>query len=211
MTQAATRTREAGRTTPLERQLRGDPAVAKTSPIDAFELARHKFLAGERIDMQQLAAELGLHRTTLYRWVGTRDRLIGEVLWSIAEPTAREADEEAVAAGAKGAERIAHGVERYLKASHEAPFMRRFLTEEPEAALRIITTKDSVLQGRSVEYTQALIEEEIERGSLDPPMDPHDLAYLIIRIGESFLYTDIITGEEPSPEKAAQAVRALLR
>ena len=136
-------------TTPLERQLRGDEPAPRTSPIDAFELARRKFLAGERIDMQRLAAELGLHRTTLYRWVGTRDRLIGQVLWSIAEDTAREADERAVTAGAKGGERIARGVERYLKAAHTAPFMRRFLTEEPEAALRIITTKDRILQARS--------------------------------------------------------------
>jgi AcrR family transcriptional regulator len=214
MTQPATptrRARRAARATPLERQLRGDALAAKVTPIDAFELARRKFLAGGRIDMGQLAAELGLHRTTLYRWVGTRDRLIGEVLWSIAEPAAREADRAAQAAGARGGERIARGVERYLKASHEAEFMRRFLTEEPEAALRIITTKDSVLQGRSVEYTQRLIEEEVERGNLEPPMDPHDLAYLIVRIGESFNYTDMITGEDPAPEKAGQAVRALLR
>jgi AcrR family transcriptional regulator len=207
MTQAATKRRRS-RVTPLERELHGKTSSPRAAPIDAFRLARRRFLAGERIDMQQLAAELGLHRTTLYRWVGTRDRLLGEILWSIAEPALREAH---AATRAAGGERIARAVERYTRAALEAPFMRRFLTEEPETALRVITTKDSVLQARSVAYTRKMIEEEAERGTLDPPMDPEDLAYLITRIAESFLYTDLITGEQPAPEKAAQAIRALLR
>jgi AcrR family transcriptional regulator len=195
--------------TPLERQLREGARSPRAEPIDAFELARERFLAGERLDMQQLAAELGLHRTTLYRWVGTRDRLVGEILWSMAEPALREAVESA--GRARGAERIARAVEHYLTGSLRAPFMRRFLEEEPELALRVLTTKEGLIQARSAEFVQRLLEEEIERGALDPPMPAGDLGYLIVRIGESFLYTDVITGGEPAPEKAAQAVRALLR
>jgi AcrR family transcriptional regulator len=195
--------------TPLERQLNGELSAPRAGPLDAFRLARERFLAGERIDMQQLSAELGLHRTTLYRWVGTRDRLLGEILWSLAKPALEES--VAAASRARGGERIARAVDHYTRATLKAPFLRRFLEQEPETALRVITTKDSVLQARSVEFTRALIEEEIERGELDPPLPPEDLAYLIIRIGESYLYTDVITGEKPAPEKAAQAVRALLR
>ncbi|NED58050.1 hypothetical protein G3I24_45065, partial [Micromonospora aurantiaca] len=36
----------------------------------AIGLARAKFMAGERLDMQGLAGELGIDRTTLFRWVG---------------------------------------------------------------------------------------------------------------------------------------------
>lgn len=195
--------------TPLERQLRDGSRTARAEPIDAFERAREKFLAGERLDMGQLAAELGLHRTTLYRWVGTRDRLVGEILWSMAEPALRDAVE--AAGRARGGERIARAVEHYLTGSLRASFMRRFLEAEPEFALRVLTTKEGVVQARSVDFLRELLEEEVERDSLDPPMSPDDLAYLIVRIGESFLYTDVITGGEPAPEKAAQAVRALLR
>jgi AcrR family transcriptional regulator len=204
----APRRRDASRVTRLERDLHGKASPSRTTPVDAFRLARQKFLAGERIDMQQLAAELGLHRTTLYRWVGTRDQLIGEILWSLAEPTLREAD---AAARARGADRIVGGLERYMRATLDAPFIRRFLSEEPELALRVLTTKESIVQGRSVASMQAIIEEEIERGALEPPMEPDDLAYLIVRIAESFLFTDIIAGGEPAPDKAVQAVRALLR
>jgi AcrR family transcriptional regulator len=191
--------------TPLERQLRGEPAESKTTPVDAFKVARRRFVAGERLDMQQLAAELGLHRTTLYRWVGTRDRLIGEILWSLAEPEWRKAVDN----GGEGGERVARALEHYMRATIEAPFMRRFLIEEPEIALRVLTTSQSVVQQRSIAATRELIEQEMERGNLDPPLPPEDLAYLIVRIGTP--YTDVITGEQPAPEKAAAAVRALLR
>jgi len=46
---------------------------------DALRLARRKFLAAQRIDMTSLAAELGVNRVTLYRWVGSRDALMVEV------------------------------------------------------------------------------------------------------------------------------------
>ena len=48
---------------------------------DALRLARRKFLAAQRIDMTALASELGVNRVTLYRWVGSRDALMVEVLW----------------------------------------------------------------------------------------------------------------------------------
>src|ERR1700712_4307668 len=50
----------------------------------AFRAARHRFIAGERLDMGALAAELGVDRTSLFRWVGNRDALLAEVLWSLA-------------------------------------------------------------------------------------------------------------------------------
>jgi AcrR family transcriptional regulator len=194
--------------TPLERHLREGDQPVRATPLDVFNRARSWFIAGRRIDMGQLAAEFGLHRTTLYRWVGTRDRLLGEILWSLAEPTARRTDP---GPGVRGAERIAKANEAYLRAARDAPFLRRFLEQEPEIALRVLTTKDSVLQARSVEFTRRLIEEEVDRGTIDPPMSPADLAYLIVRIGESFLYAPLITGAEPEPEKATQAILALLR
>ena len=34
--------------------------------------------------MSALADELGVNRVTLYRWIGSRDRLLVEVIWSLA-------------------------------------------------------------------------------------------------------------------------------
>ena len=66
--------------TPLARHLAGAPP--RPSARDAFERARRWFLAGQRIDMQLLADEIGVNRATLYRWVGNRDQFLAELLWS---------------------------------------------------------------------------------------------------------------------------------
>src|SRR6201991_1597415 len=71
--------------------------------LTAFRIARRWFMAGRRIEMQELAAELGVNRATLFRWVGGRDDLLGEILWSLAEPTLAAAIE---ASDGNGAGRI---------------------------------------------------------------------------------------------------------
>ena len=53
--------------------------------------ARRHFLREGTIDMEQLAHELAVSRATLYRAVDGRDRLLGDVLWSLAERTYAEA------------------------------------------------------------------------------------------------------------------------
>ena len=57
---------------------------------------------------------------------------------------------------------------------------------------------------------ETLLREETTRGRLRAPLPPRDLAYLIVRIVESFLYADIITGEQLDIAKAEQAITALL-
>ena len=173
----------------------------------ALTAARRTFLRGERIEMGALADQLGVSRVTLHRWVGNRDALIGEVLWSLAEPTLRDA---IARTRATGAARIAEIAGRYLSAAHEAPWMHAFLEREREIALRVLTTDRSCLQRNTVEATRALLQAEVDAGRLEPPMDLDDLAYIIVRIGESFLYTDVLTGGAPDPDKARRAIHALL-
>ncbi|OBA81380.1 TetR family transcriptional regulator [Mycobacterium sp. 1164966.3] len=175
--------------------------------LTAFRIARRWFIAGRRIEMQELAAELGVNRATLFRWVGSRDDLLGEILWSLAEPTLALAVDGARGSGGK---RIASIMGRFVALLDEADFFREFLRREPERALRILTTRASTVQSRLVKAVETLVGEEITRSAMHPPLSPHDLGYLIVRIVESFLYADIITGEEHDTAKAALAITALL-
>ena len=63
--------------------------LQRATAQDALRLARRGFQAAERIDMSALADELGVNRVTLYRWVGSRERLLVEVIWSLAAAHAR--------------------------------------------------------------------------------------------------------------------------
>jgi AcrR family transcriptional regulator len=196
-----------GSPTALARHLDGE-TPARPTALEAFKLARRQFIRGERIEMQALATELGVSRVTLHRWVGTRDDLLGEVIWSLAEPTIR--DSRAATRG-RGGEGIAETLWRFISTTHTAPFMRQFLEREQQIALRVLTTKSARVQSRVVAAVQDMLLAEAEAGRLELPMEPNDLAYVIVRLAESFTYTDVITGGQPAPDKARRAIAALLR
>jgi AcrR family transcriptional regulator len=179
----------------------------KPDALDAFRVARRWFMAGRRIEMQELAAELGVNRATLFRWVGGRDELLGEILWSLAEPALAAGVE---ASGGDGAQRITDGIGRFAAMVDQADYLREFVRREPERALRILTTRAGTLQARLVGAVDTLLNDEVTRGNLRSPLPLRDLAYLIVRIVESFLYAEFITGEQPDIAMAELAVGALL-
>jgi hypothetical protein len=96
-------------------------------------------------------------------------------------------------------------VSGYVRFANESPPFRDFLRREPERALRQLTTHASVRQQRTTAEVESLLSSEVAAGRLVP-----DLAYLLMRTGESFVYTDVITGDAPDAEKAHAAVTALL-
>jgi AcrR family transcriptional regulator len=195
------------RPTPLERSL-DDEQPPRTTPLDALRVAREAWMAGRPLDMGRLAGELGTSRATLYRWVGSKERLLGEVIWSLAEAEMQEA--RAAAAGS-GADYVAEVTERYMAGATRFAPLRRFIEQDPEYALKVLASKHSPMQRRSIAATRDLLEEQVLAGALAPPLDLDSLAYLVVRIVESFLYSDVITGSEPDVTKAADAIHALLR
>ncbi|MGB9302441.1 MAG: QsdR family transcriptional regulator [Mycobacterium sp.] len=182
----------------------------KPDALAAFRVARRWFQAGRRIEMQELAAELGVNRATLFRWVGSRDDLLGEILWSLAEPTLAAALEAAGDSDRTGAQRITGAIGRFAAMLDQADFLRDFLRREPERALRILTTRAGTVQARLVGAIETLLDEEVSRGNLHSRLPLRDLAYLIVRIVESFLYAEFIIGEEPDIAMVELAVGALL-
>ncbi|WP_103355533.1 QsdR family transcriptional regulator [Amycolatopsis sp. CA-128772] len=172
-----------------------------------FEVAREWFLSGRRLDMGELAQRLSISRATLHRRIGSRDRLLGEILWSLSAASIARLWPACVGRGAAG---VADFVSGYVRLANDSPPFRDFLRREPERALRLLTTKASVCQQRTTEKLVTLLEGEVEAGRLVPPLPVPDLAYLLVRIGESFVYTDVITGDAPDAAKAHAAVTALL-
>lgn len=185
----------------------------------AFDLARETFVAGRRVDMGPLAASLGVDRTSVFRWVGNRDALLTEVLWSLAVPTLVQADR--ATASETGAERVADVLTHFAGDLITAPYFRDFLTREPARALRLLTTKASPIQHRFLATCEWLVRTHLGETPFDggsgtdggsaSGIDPASLAYLLVRVSESFTYADLITGETPEADRAAVAFRYLLR
>jgi AcrR family transcriptional regulator len=190
-------------TTGLERALHAD----RPTPLDALDLARRHWLAGERLDMGALARELGVSRATLYSWVGSKERLLGEVIWSFAENGVRQAREEAKGTGA---EYVVDVVRRFTRLNATFEPLRTFIAADPQLALRLLTSKDGPIQERMIAVARELLTEQIKAGRLKPALDIDTLAYLMVRVSESFLYSDLITGSEPDTDKGVEVVRLLL-
>jgi len=192
--------------TALERAIAEGDDTPRATPLDALRVARRMWLDDQRIDMGALAAELRISRATLYNWVGDRDRLTAEVLWSMTADLIARARKKAKGSGAAWLSEVNR---HYLTELAAFGPSRRFIERDPEVALRVLTSAKTPYQHRLIDALTSMIQEQVEAAGYVPPLDPPTLAYLIIRIGESFIFNDVITGSEPDLDKAMQASRVL--
>jgi AcrR family transcriptional regulator len=180
---------------------------SRPTALDAFLRARKRFQACERIDMSGLAEELGVSRVTLYRWVGSRDALLVEVIWSLARRTLDNIEADVAATGS---ERIVQVVTRFLDDVITNPGMKRWLGEEGESAMRLLTRHETGFQPRLIDAVEDMLRAEADAGRLALPADLHEVAYVIVRLIESYTYLDLITGEQPDARRAEPILRLLL-
>lgn len=181
--------------------------TAHADAARAFRAARHRFIAGDRIDMSALAAELGVDRTSLFRWVGNRDALLAEILWSLAVPTFDAAD---AATHEAGADRVEGALSRFVHDLITADYFRAWITREPSRALRILTGATTPVHRRFVAVVERLLQEEIAAGRMITPLPLHDLATVLVRVAESYAYADLIAGERPDSDRATAAFALVL-
>ena len=198
--------------TPKPAQIAPIPALqrshaAPATPVDMFRAARRIYLAGEKLDMNQLALQLGIARATLYRWIGDRDRLLVDVIWSLTQQTLERA---AARAANRGVARLEAIFGEQVEVIATAVPLRRFLEHEGQAGYRLVTHPDGV-HGRLVQADMAVIRQEIEAGHYRPPADLETLVEAMVSVGEHFLYSGLIGGFHPQPDKARQAIGLLLR
>ena len=183
-------------------------AKPESIPEEIFDAALRTFLEERRLDMRALAGELGISRATLYRRVGGRDHLLGQVMWFLTRIAMVRALEGA--ASLKGRERVLAVIDNLMRFMDGRPALRRLLDAEPEAALRILTSKHGPIQAGIAESLERLIREEIDAGNLETSIDPATLSYVIVRVGESFLYADAIASGEPDMNQAAEVMSHLV-
>jgi AcrR family transcriptional regulator len=177
-------------------------AADKPNCGHAFELALTLFLRGERVDMQTLSATLGVGRTTLYRWVGDRERLIGEVLARLTDQGWELAEQQVPA---DGADRAADVGRRFMEISAGFTPVRTFAEREPQLALRVLLARDGVVARRIRAGFQRALERELPVGTeLDM-----ELVDISVQAGTALQWAPIIIGGEPEIERAALLIRSM--
>ncbi len=180
-----------------------DPQLTESDAV--LRAAVEMFRRDGWIDAKALATAAGIGRSTLYRRYGDRNRIIGEAIWAIATAGFEDIRREC---GGQGADGIAEMVRRSLHFAAGHPAMRTFVAQHTDTALRVLTSRDGVIQRRFVATFAQLIRDDV--GEFDD-IDTHSLAYAVIRIGESFYFRELITGEPDDIDAAAAVIRRMLR
>src|SRR5581483_5281179 len=182
---------------------RGRPATA--SPDDVLALVTELYLDGQRVDITVVASRLGLGRATIYRWFGSREALLGEVIARQLELLVARKRAEVRRRGAAGLLEVLDRVNRTLIRSMAV----RRLLEQERTAMRIFTSSAGVVEPRAVGCIQALIEEEMA-GDYEPPADPATLAYALVHLRHAFLWNDATNGVRGDYERLHDVTAALL-
>ena len=169
--------------------------------------AMRRFLRGRRIDVQAIAAELGLGRTTIYRWFGTREDLIGEVLVRSTQPLMANARAKAKGTGG---EMLLDAFDRFNRSLASAAALKTLLEQERETALRVIASDGGAVRPAMVDTITKMIEAEVAAGTYTPTADPATLGYAIVRLAEAFLYNETEIGMRGDVDRLREVEAALL-
>jgi AcrR family transcriptional regulator len=181
-----------------------EPLFRRPGRGDALRLARAQFLAGERVDMQALAARLGVGRTTLYRWVGDRDQLLGDMLADLA---AELLAATAARTPGTGLERFLTSVRSYLELCIGSEAFQTFLAREPEVALRVIMSKRSTLFVRTADTVARMLDENLPAPEAG---DTPELAEIVVQVSSALVSAAYAIGDQPDLDRALEITRTLL-
>lgn len=174
---------------------------------DAVTAARRRFLAESSISMERVAEDLAVSRATLYRVVSSQDRLLGDVLWELAE---RTLDQAVRASGQRsGVDRVVEISHRFERAVASFPPLQRWVEEDPLQASRVLFTPAGGIHERCVLAWTSIFEETVAIGELVLPCDPAEFAYIYVRLGETFLHGDLLAGVSPDPQAAERIRRSM--
>jgi AcrR family transcriptional regulator len=184
----------------------GRPASA--SADDVLDAAIGVFQSGERVEVNAIAAQLGLSRASIYRWFGSRDGLLGSALAREIDRIVGRADRVCRSRGAQRVMDVLNTTTHWLA---EDDSLRRYFDNESTAALRMITRGDGMVHQAAVATVESLIRRAEEQDGYHPPLDRSTLAYAVVRLWEAFLYNDAAAGFRGDVRRLRAVQAALLR
>jgi AcrR family transcriptional regulator len=105
-----------------------------------------QYLSGERVDLTIVARELGLGRATIYRWFGSRERLLGLV---IADQLELLVSRERGRVRRRGVPGLLEVFDRINRALSGSLALRRLLEQEREGSSPPRAGRSSPAQSRA--------------------------------------------------------------
>ena len=178
-------------------------------PAPIFLHALQMYTDMRRVDMQVLSQETGVPRRTLDRKVTDRNTVIGEIHWFNSRIILAEG--LAMSQGQVGAKRLVTVYSHFLESAGQAPQLLHQLRDEPENTLRVITTNAGFVHGRVIQFIARFLRLEAEAGHFGSDLPVDALAFAIVRMGESFLYSEALSGDSTDYRHSVEMISRLLR
>lgn len=180
------------------------PRFPRAKPDDAVDLAIETLLARTRVDMQTLAAELGVAPATLYRWFGSRGALLEQAFERLARQFSAAARAEAKG---EGDELVCAYARHIMTSSAAFEPVRSFVEREKELGLRLLLRRDGAVH-RVI--SEELLEVIAETRSTAEAQQLTEAAHVIVQIATSLVWATFMVGDEPEIDEAVQVVRVIL-
>lgn len=180
------------------------PHVERPSRAHVLEYARRLFVHGERVDMGTVADGLGIGRSTLYRWMGDRDQLLGEVLAELSEYTWAQVTERA---GGSGVDRGLEIIRLFMEVTSSFEPLTRFAQREPAAALRVLMSPDGAVACNLRAGFRRALDENLSRELT--PVDA-EMVDIMVQLATALEWSPIVIGEQPAIDRAVQLMRGLV-
>lgn len=181
--------------------------AAEQRSSEAVRKARETFLACERVDMNSLAANLGVNRATLFRNAGNRQQLLVDVLWSMArkslELNRRRAELRSEAW-------LADTLTGFVRDWSGSPACQHFMREEGELAARLTTRPEHGFQPRVLATVEEMMYEQRDQGQLVTGVPVDELAFVTVRIVESYAHIEYLSGRPETDGNLDRVMRVLL-
>lgn len=178
--------------------------IRRPRPEHGLELAQATFLAGERVEMGTLATQLDVSQATVYRWFGSRERLIEQVIDRIAREFI--AASKAEAAG-KGDERVLDFARKFMEITVTLEPVRAFVAREPQLALRLLLGDAGVVRATLRETLGEIIAETRtpdEAKALEREID------VLVEVGVALEWATFAIGDEPKIDHAIHIMSTIL-
>lgn len=172
---------------------------------DAIAFARETFLAGERVDLGELSERLGVNRTTLQRWIGTREKLLDEVLSQLAVEIF---DAVAASTTGSGAQRLIQLSEPMVQAFTRFEPARTFVEREPQLALHLFLSDQSAIHQRMSERVLQVMDQPRTAAQ---KRAHEELSHTIVQVSTGMVWTTLAIGEQAPIKRAVQAIKALVQ
>jgi AcrR family transcriptional regulator len=145
-----------------------------------------------------------ISRVTLYRWFGSREQLLEQLLIQLAGEFTAPAR---AAATGEGDERVVDFARRIMDATAHFQPLRTFVEREPQLALRLLVGESGAVHGS---IAQALLDVIAETHSAEETHALEQQVHAIVRMATALQWSTIAIGDEPETELAVDIVRVLL-